>query len=217
MSPRLTSYLVTDIEANGLVPGRNSMISMASVAIDQDGQGLGSFEINLEPAEGTSPDPDAMAWWETEPEAWREATRNPVPPAVAVERFIGWGQGLPGERIFVAHPLLFDGGFVAWYLDRFAGLSLYDLPRHRGLTVAGLDLPSLVLGSRDGIAKSARRTTIQTNGSVGMSTLIELSTTRSGTQACCVTCSKTAIVAEFRPKFRFKAARPQRPHQGADG
>lgn len=146
MSPRLTSYLVTDIEANGLVPGRNSMISMASVAIDQDGQGLGSFEINLEPAEGTSPDPDAMAWWETEPEAWREATRNPVPPAVAVERFIGWGQGLPGERIFVAHPLLFDGGFVAWYLDRFAGLSLYDLPRHRGLTVAGLDLPSLVMG-----------------------------------------------------------------------
>ncbi|MET1006728.1 MAG: hypothetical protein ABWX96_14355 [Propionibacteriaceae bacterium] len=146
MSRRLTSYLVTDIEANGLVPGRHSMISIASVAIDQDGRELDRFEINLEPVEGTSSDPETMAWWDTQPDAWREATIDPVRPGVAVKRFIAWGQNLPGDRIFVAHPLSFDGEYVGWYLDRFAGMPLYDQPRQPGLTVAGVDLPSLVMG-----------------------------------------------------------------------
>lgn len=48
--------------------------------------------------------------------------------------------------MFVAHPLSFDGSYVAWYLDQFGNCPLYDRPREPGLTTGGIDLPSLVMG-----------------------------------------------------------------------
>lgn len=142
----MPTYLVTDIEANGLTPGRHSMISIASVAVDHSGAELGQFTTNLTPVDGHSTEPDTMAWWATQSKAWREATTDPVEPAAAVKSFVAWAKTLPGPRIFTAHPLHFDGAYIAWYLDRFADLPLYDSPHEAGLTAGGLDLPSLVMG-----------------------------------------------------------------------
>jgi len=58
----MSTYVVTDIEANGLVPGRHSMISMASVAVDQRGTELGRFTVNLVPLAENTSDPGTMAW-----------------------------------------------------------------------------------------------------------------------------------------------------------
>lgn len=142
----MPTYLVTDIEANGLVPGRHSMISIASVAVDHSGAELGQFTANLTPVDGHSSEPGTMAWWSTQPDAWREATADPVEASIAVNRFVAWAQELPGPRIFTAHPLHFDGAYIAWYLDQFADLPLYDSPHETGLAAGGIDLPSLVMG-----------------------------------------------------------------------
>lgn len=140
------TYLVTDIEADGRVPGRNSMISIATVAVGHDGSDRGQFVINLRPVDGLAADPGTMDWWETQPTAWAEATRDPVPAPEAIDAFIGWALALPGPRVFVANPLSFDGAYVGWYLDRFGTMQLFDQPDRRGLTVGGLDLPTLVMG-----------------------------------------------------------------------
>jgi hypothetical protein len=142
----MPTYLVTDIEADGLVPGRHSMISIASVAVDQQGSELGRFTANLVPLSDKSSDPGTMAWWGSRPDAWRDATTGAVEASVVMTRLVSWAQQLPGPRIFTAHPVSFDGAYVAWYLDRFGNVPLYDTPRQAGLTTSALDLPSLVMG-----------------------------------------------------------------------
>jgi len=141
-----TTYGVTDIEANGPIPGVHSMISFASAAVGEDGSDRGHFTVNLRPLDDATTDPHTMAWWKTQPEAWAEATRDPQDPKEAMASFVTWVRSLPGPAVFVAHPLAFDGGFIAWYLHRFIDVPLYDLPYRKGLTIGGLDLPSLVMG-----------------------------------------------------------------------
>jgi hypothetical protein len=46
------TYVSTDIESDGPIPGVNSMLSFASVALDGDGRELATFSANLEPLPG---------------------------------------------------------------------------------------------------------------------------------------------------------------------
>lgn len=55
-------YVVTDIESDGEVPGRNSMMAFASVAVSMNGQALGEFEAVLESLPDASPNDETMAW-----------------------------------------------------------------------------------------------------------------------------------------------------------
>lgn len=143
-----TSYVVTDIEADGPDPGRNSMLSFGSVAVDRGGTVLGEFTANLRPLPDGEQDPGTMAWWRTEPEAWTESTRGPQDPATAMPAFADWVRGLPGTPVFVAHPLTFDGLWIDWYLRRFVGPRLFRRPRSPGLCHAGgLDLQSMVMAA----------------------------------------------------------------------
>lgn len=140
------SFVVTDIEADGPDPGRHSMLSFGSVAVDRDGGALGEFTANLRPLPGGEQDPGTMAWWRTEPEAWRETTRDPRDPAAVMQAFADWVRGLPGTPVFVAHPMTFDGLWIDWYLQRFVGCRLFRRPRSPGLCHAGgLDLQSMVM------------------------------------------------------------------------
>ena len=59
------SYVVTDIEADGPDPGRHSMPSFGSVAVDRDGRSLGEFTVNLRPLPDGVQDPGTMAWWQS--------------------------------------------------------------------------------------------------------------------------------------------------------
>lgn len=142
----MPTYVVTDVEADGLVPGRHSMLSIGSVAVDEFGVELGRFSINLLPLEEMSSDPGTMAWWATEPDGWREATIGAVDAREGMARFASWVEGLPEPRVFTAHPISFDSAYVAWYLTHLGDTRLYDNRRQRGLTMGGLDLPSLVMG-----------------------------------------------------------------------
>jgi hypothetical protein len=60
---------VTDVELNGPIPGRHSMIVFASAAVTPGGHQYGEFEVILGQLDGASPDPETMADWKTQPEA----------------------------------------------------------------------------------------------------------------------------------------------------
>lgn len=125
------TYVVVDIEADGPTPGANSMLSFAAVALSSSGAFVGEFETVLAPLPGAAPDPNTLAWFATQPEAWAAATTNPRDPAAAIADFVAWGFGFVGRRVFAASPLAFDGFWIDYYLRRFADRPLVP-PPHPG-------------------------------------------------------------------------------------
>jgi hypothetical protein len=121
-------YIVTDVEFDGPVPGRHSMLSFASVAVTPDGHRHGEFEAVLRQLDDASPDPETMAFWRTQPEAYAAATRNSEPPEAAMGRFVDWVRRVPGDAIFAAHPLALDGLWIDFYLKRFTHERLIEGP-----------------------------------------------------------------------------------------
>ncbi len=114
-------YVSTDVETDGPVAGRHSMLSIGSAAYSADTQLLGTFSANLETLPGAIPDPRTEEWWATQPEAWAACRHNAEAPAVVMLRYVEWIKTLPGRPVFVAYPSAFDFPFVYWYLMEFAG------------------------------------------------------------------------------------------------
>ncbi|MEV7622395.1 3'-5' exoribonuclease [Actinoplanes sp. NPDC089786] len=119
-------YVSTDIETDGPIPGRNSMLSFASAAFNGSGAMVGTLTANLATLPDAVPDPDTMAWWDGQPEAWRACRVDPRDPAEAMGDYRAWLEGLPGKPVFVGYPAAFDFMFVYWYLVRFAGRSPFS-------------------------------------------------------------------------------------------
>lgn len=114
-------YVSTDVETDGPIAGRHSMLSLGSAAYTRDKQLLGTFSANLETLPGAQPDAKTAAWWQTQPEAWAACRCDTEPPAAAMQRYLGWLKSLAGKPVFVAYPTAFDFPFVYWYLMEFAG------------------------------------------------------------------------------------------------
>ena len=116
-------YVSTDVEADGPIPGANSMLSFASAAYTADKKLLGTFSANLETLPGASPHPKTAEWWLTQPDAWAACRLDLRAPEAAMLDYAGWLGALPGKPVFVAYPVGFDFMFVHWYLMRFVGES----------------------------------------------------------------------------------------------
>ncbi|MFK4811520.1 DNA polymerase III subunit epsilon [Devosia sp. ZW T5_3] len=121
-------FIVTDIESDGPTPLHNSMLSFASVAIEADGTHHGEFEAQLTQRPDRTTNEQTMAWWATQPEAWEATTANAEAPAVVMPRFADWVDSLPGPKVFVAAPMIFDGLWMDHYLDEFAGTRVLSGP-----------------------------------------------------------------------------------------
>lgn len=119
-------YVSTDVEADGPIPGPNSMLSFGSAAFDANKQLLSTFEANLELLPSASPDPKTMAWWKTQPVAWEACRRDPQPPESIMPRYLAWLKALPAPPVFVGYPAAYDFLFVYWYLIRFTGESPFS-------------------------------------------------------------------------------------------
>lgn len=119
-------YVSTDIEADGPIPGPNSMLSFASAAFTITGDLVSTFSANLELLPGALPDPKTNAWWKSQPEAWAACRKDCQPPESAMREYVKWLRGLPGIPIFVGYPVAYDFMFVYWYLIRFAGESPFS-------------------------------------------------------------------------------------------
>ena len=124
----ITTFVVPDIEADGHNPLESSMLSFASVACDVTGIVLGEFEAVLAQRADRKPNPDTMAWWVTQPEAWKAATDGAEAPEVVMPRYADWVESLPGFRVFAAAPMIFDGLWMDHYLSTFAGTRVLGGP-----------------------------------------------------------------------------------------
>jgi hypothetical protein len=141
-------YVVTDIEVNGPTPGEHSLLAFASVAVDAQGAEIDSFEAVLETLPGAGENPITIEWFKSFPEAWAAATTNPEPPLTVMTRYAAWLRGLPGQPIFAAHPLAFDGAWIDYYLRRFLDIRLLTGPwaGERLFHTAGLCLQAFAAG-----------------------------------------------------------------------
>ena len=118
---QLEIYVSTDVETDGPIAGKHSMLSLGSAAFSADKQLLSSFSANFDTLPGATPDPKTTAWWATQPEAWAACRQNTKAPALATRRYLAWLKALPGKPVFVAYPSAFDFPFVYWYLLEFTG------------------------------------------------------------------------------------------------
>jgi len=119
-------YVSTDVEADGPIPGVNSLLSFGSAAYQADKTLIGTFTANLETLLGATGDPKTMAWWASQPEAWAACRQQLEKPEVAFPRYLAWLKALPGRPVFVGYPAAYDFMFVYWYLIRFAGESPFS-------------------------------------------------------------------------------------------
>lgn len=108
-------YVATDIESNGPSPGHHSMLSFGSVAFIPGEPIISTFTRALDVLPGAGEYPPTMAWWRTQPDAWRACRENAVPPKGAMIDYAAWLKKLPGDPVFVAHPVAFDYAFISWY------------------------------------------------------------------------------------------------------
>ncbi len=119
-------YVSTDVEADGPIPGPNSMLSFASAAYTADKSLVGTFEANLAILPGATGDLKTMEWWRTQPEAWAACRRDLQEPVTAMPAYVAWLKALPGKPVFVGYPVAYDFMFVYWYMMRFAGESPFS-------------------------------------------------------------------------------------------
>jgi DNA polymerase III alpha subunit (gram-positive type) len=121
-------YVVTDIEVDGPTPGVNSMLSFTSVAVNATGENIDEFEAVLAPLDGATSDPDTVAWFKTQPQAFAAATHDPQPAGDVIKRYVDWAHNLIGDPIFVSHPMSFDGAWMDHYLRNFVNIRLMKGP-----------------------------------------------------------------------------------------
>jgi hypothetical protein len=123
-------YVSMDIEADGPIPGPNSMLSFGAACFAENGTLVGTIDRNLDLLEGAQGDPDTMAWWGTQPEAWAACRKDPEPPEVAMNDLLDYltelGDAHNANLVFVGYPATYDFMFVYWYLIKFAGRSPFS-------------------------------------------------------------------------------------------
>lgn len=116
-------YVSVDVEADGRIPGRSSMLSFGAAAYTLEKELVAVFAANLEILPDAQPDPEVMAWWETQPEAWRACRAEARDPRDVMAEFAAclkdWRRY--GRPVFMGFPAAYDFGWINWYLHAFTG------------------------------------------------------------------------------------------------
>ena len=151
MGDKVEIYVSTDVEADGPIPGINSMLSFGSAAYLADKTLVRTFTANLETLPGAVADPKTMEWWKRQPEAWKACHENLQPPEKAMADYLVWLKGLPGLPVFVGYPAAYDFLFVYWYLIHFTGESPFS---HSALDIKTLAMALMKTGYRKAVKKN---------------------------------------------------------------
>jgi hypothetical protein len=161
---RLPIYFSNDIEADGPIPGQNSMLSCGFAAFTLDpsepngGHLIETWTANLELIEGAVQDPDTMKWWMETPEkrkAYAQTRVDLKTPEAAMLSLATWVEKLTsehkGKATYVGYPATYDFLFTYWYLQRFAQRSPFGFQGFDMKTAAAikLDIPFHKVGKRD--------------------------------------------------------------------
>jgi len=119
-------FVCFDVESDGPIPGEYSMLSMGAVALNNQGVELGTFDVNLHLLPGAQQDPNTMAWWARNQDAYDDTRINLLDPQEAICNFVKWVKELPGIPVAVAYPAGYDWTFLYWYMIKFAGTSPFS-------------------------------------------------------------------------------------------
>lgn len=114
-------YFSVDIETDGVVAGRNNMLSLGACAIDMEtGNIVATFKQNLSLVPDLIVDADTMNWWKLHPEAYQAARKDALPPSRVMDEFVMWvlNYSTPDSIIFAWKPVM-DLAFVRYYVHRF--------------------------------------------------------------------------------------------------
>jgi hypothetical protein len=146
--PRPAIFVVVEAKTDGGDVRRNSLRSLAAVALNEAGQSIGQFGINLAALEGTVVDPRTLARYKAHGDAWTTITRDAQRPSLAIPAFIAWVQGLPGQPVVVGCPLIQLALWMETYFRRFSKHVFYRGPFEGEPLFAGggVDLSSLAMG-----------------------------------------------------------------------
>jgi hypothetical protein len=146
--PRPLIYVVVEVKCDGGDTRRNSMRSLAAIAVSDTGHALYSFSRNLAALEGASADQRTMALFRDHIEAWRASTLDAQRPSVVINEFATWVKSLPGQPALVASPLTQTSIWLDFYLRRFTSHGVF-----RGPFIieplffgTGVDIATLVMG-----------------------------------------------------------------------
>ena len=121
---RAELYVSVDVEADGRIPGRHSMLSFGAAAFTIEKELVATFSANLATLPDAGTDPEVMAWWQKQPDAWEACRRNPRDPAEAMTDFADHLRALArtyGKPVFMGFPAAYDFGWINWYLHAFTG------------------------------------------------------------------------------------------------
>ena len=147
-NPLLTQYrdvyFSVDVETDGPITGKNSMLNLGAVAFTSDTRTrLGGFDENLAAFEGSEQDGDTMKnfWLKPEQEqAWKVITKNPRDASEVMVLFRNWIEDMMKKArtgaepevelrpVMVAWPSAFDSAFVKWYMLTYPSGSLNESP-----------------------------------------------------------------------------------------
>lgn len=117
-------YISLDMEADGEIPGPNSMISFALAAFTKDGTCHGTFTRNLQRLEGATTSPSTMRFWAANKEAYNATFENMYHPNVAMHECKKWLETFHDKGynlVLVGYPLTYDFMWFYWYMMRFVG------------------------------------------------------------------------------------------------
>jgi len=116
-------YVSIDVEADGPIPGRNSMLAFGAAAFDLQADDprkpVATFEANLDFLPEAAPDSGTMEWWAGQHDAWLACRKHPRPPEEAMPEFVDWIRKLPGRPVIVGYPVTYDFMFLYWYTMAF--------------------------------------------------------------------------------------------------
>lgn len=112
-------YVSCDIEADGPIPGDNSMLSLGAAAFTQEGKLISTFYATLDTLAGAKPDSDTMEWWSKNQDAYNATRQNTKAPALAMSQYVDWVNKLGGKPVFVGYPATYDFMFIYWYMVHY--------------------------------------------------------------------------------------------------
>jgi 3' exoribonuclease, RNase T-like len=149
-----TVYFSVDIEVDGVVAGRNNMLSIGVAAIDMSsGEIVGLIKRNLETVEDLHPDVDTMNWWKRFPEAFvkaRENARDPRSVMIDLVRFIQYHASV--ESVIFAWKPVMDLAFLRYYIHRFhpngVDLTINSIFGRQGFGLDEKTVAAIALGRR---------------------------------------------------------------------
>lgn len=128
-------YVAVDIEADGPIPGRYSMLSLGMAVVGFPDR---RFYTEIRPiSERFQPEALAISGLDRD----RLLQEAPAPEA-AMKAAAEWVNDLRriGRPVFLAAPAVWDGMFIHWYFMNFVGKSPF------GQTGSGIDLRSYWMG-----------------------------------------------------------------------